>query len=613
MYACPDYSCNAYPGVLHVIMSGGRIFGYFKDSKDNQYYQGEALLTDFMTLGPDVMSFKEVQNGAGESEIIAAAASLKADLFAEVDVDRLSSFDYDADSNELTIDFDLPLSEVVSIPAITIVHDATGVGVGVESSARVAGSSSAVVYTLESEALTKTGPATVTLADGFFFVKNSAERYGWDNSRKIVLAGTEEVGSAPSINLINGVLPSTSGINLVTILEEQSSAFTVEAADVDGDEITYRLSGPDADLLQVDEDGEVTFIAAPDYEVPSDSDANGTYIAILTASDGENESTIAVEIVVINGTDTVSGVLIDGYVAGSVVFQDVNANGVLDEDEPSTITDVLGNFSLELASFAADARIRVIDSGFDIGSNTTLGAMLDINPNGTGRLVMTPASTVAARMMSYQPLLSKGDSEYLLSTALGLELAALPNSSLFGYDPIALLRNATGATGLQARAVLAANQALMANGNAVGAATVDIVESAVSDIESEMQDLITSAGGSGSVTLSALELDQLQSVGHSAYMDAVTEQVSLGKPRANALRLDYSGVQVVDYIDGSVANTHYLYPSVDAGTGALDISVPAPLDLSNLYDLVGSEQNGTAPAIRFTLNSIPDAGRVVRR
>ena len=152
MYACPDYSCNAYPGVLHVIMSGGRIFGYFKDSKDNQYYQGEALLTDFMTLGPDVMSFKEVQNGAGETEITAAAASLKADLFAEVDVDRLGSFDYDADSNELTIDFDLPLSEVVSIPAITIVHDATGVGVGVESSARVAGSSSAVVYTLESEA-----------------------------------------------------------------------------------------------------------------------------------------------------------------------------------------------------------------------------------------------------------------------------------------------------------------------------------------------------------------------------------------------------------------------------------------------------------------------------
>ena len=36
----------------------------------------------------------------------------------------------------------------------------------------------------------------------------------------------------------------------------------------------------------------------------------------------------------------------------------------------------------------------------------------------------------------------------------------------------------------------------MANGNAVGAATVDIVESTVSEIESEIQDLITSAGAS---------------------------------------------------------------------------------------------------------------------
>ena len=91
------------------------------------------------------------------------------------------------------------------------------------------------------------------------------------------------------------------------------------------------------------------------------------------------------------------------------------------------------------------------------------------------------------------------------------------------------------------------------------------------------------------------------SVGSNSFLD-------LGLFDVDALRLDYSGVQVVDYVDGSVANTHYLYPSVDAGTGALDISVPAPLDLSNLYDLVGSEQNSTAPAIRFTLNSIPDAG-----
>ena len=174
MYACPDYSCNAYPGVLHVIMSGGRIFGYFKDSADNQYYQGEALLSEFMESGPEVMSFTEVQNGAGESEIIAAAASLNADLFAEIEVDRLSTFDYEPEANELTIDFDLPLSEVVPIPAVSIIHDASGETVAVLSSSRVAGSSSAVTYRLTDEALSRVGPATVTLADGFFFLKNSA-------------------------------------------------------------------------------------------------------------------------------------------------------------------------------------------------------------------------------------------------------------------------------------------------------------------------------------------------------------------------------------------------------------------------------------------------------
>ena len=109
MYACPDYSCNAYPGVLHVIMSGGRIFGYFKDSTDNQYYQGEALLSDFMSIGPEVMAFTKVQNGAGESEIIAAAASLNPSIQEEIDVDRLSLFAYDYDANTITIDFGVTL------------------------------------------------------------------------------------------------------------------------------------------------------------------------------------------------------------------------------------------------------------------------------------------------------------------------------------------------------------------------------------------------------------------------------------------------------------------------------------------------------------------------
>ena len=495
MYACPDNSCNAYPGVLHVIMSGGRIFGYFKDSTDNQYYQGEALLSEFMTSGSDAMSFSEVQNGAGESEIIAAAASLNPDIFAEIEVDRLTTFDYDSETNQLTVDFELPLSLVTPLPELLINHDATGEALKVDSASRLDGSESTVLYALSSDALTRAGPATVTLRDGFFFIKNSAERYGWDTFRKIILAG--EIGNSPAINLINGITPSFNGINTVTIQEEQLLAFTVDVSDADGDELTFSLSGPDASLLEVDCEGVVSFISAPDYELPSDSDANGTYEATLIVSDGDNETSITFEIIVSNGTDTVSGVLVDGYVAGSIIFQDVNGNGDLDGEEPSTTTDVLGNFTLELASFAPSARIRVVNSGFDIGSNETLGAMMDISPNSTGRLVMTPASTIAARTLAYQPLLQETEAENILANSQGLPLDTLPNSSLLGYDPVALLRNSSTATEPSARAVLAANQALMANGNVIGAAASDIVESALQVMESDLQNLVSANGGSG--------------------------------------------------------------------------------------------------------------------
>ena len=67
---------------------------------------------------------------------------------------------------------------------------------------------------------------------------------------------------------------------------------------------------------------------------------------------------VSVLITVVDAEELASGILIDGYLAGSTVFQDINNNGLVDESEPSTTTDVLGNFSLTLSSSSPDARIR---------------------------------------------------------------------------------------------------------------------------------------------------------------------------------------------------------------------------------------------------------------
>jgi Ca2+-binding RTX toxin-like protein len=426
---------------------------------------------------------------------------------------------------------------------------------------------------------------------------------GTDQASQAVVVSVTDVNEAPVIATINSQVPATSGFTSVSVAEPETTAFSATASDPDSDSIIYRITGVDASLFSISSEGVVTFNSPPDFEIPLDSDGDNIYAVTVVAADAQYSDSVPVQVTVTDAQEGISGTLIDGYLAGSTVFQDINNNGVADSGEPSTTTDVLGNFSLTLTSTSPDARIRVVNSGFDIGANETLGAMLDINPNTSGSFIMTPASTVAARMLSYQALLNATETEAIIADSLGLTLADLPDDALFGYDPLVKLGSSDSGEASEARGVVAANQFLMASANVVGAASAYTAERVLTEIQEELQNLVSD---SGTVSLSISDYNPIKAVGHSAYMDAVAEELSLGKPSIDAIRLDYSGVQIVDYIDGAVANTHYLYPSTSGGT--LDLSVPAPLDLSNLYDLVGSAANGTAPAIRFTLNSIPEAG-----
>ena len=54
-----------------------------------------------------------------------------------------------------------------------------------------------------------------------------------------------------------------------SVLENQTSAFTVSASDADGDTLTYSISsGTDSSLMNISSTGVVTFISSPDFESP---------------------------------------------------------------------------------------------------------------------------------------------------------------------------------------------------------------------------------------------------------------------------------------------------------------------------------------------------------
>ena len=88
--------------------------------------------------------------------------------------------------------------------------------------------------------------------------------------------------------------------------ENQTAAYMAAATDAEGDALVYSLSGTDAALFTIDAaTGEVSFMAAPDFEAPGDDDRDNVYDIIVTASDGTNSTDHNVAITVTNDNDNI--------------------------------------------------------------------------------------------------------------------------------------------------------------------------------------------------------------------------------------------------------------------------------------------------------------------
>ena len=114
-YVCPDQQCQAVPGVQNVVFGGRGLLAFFKDSTDNQYYQAEANLEDFMLRGDDALTVTPVVNGAGESEIIALTANVKPSAQHYLEGVTATYF-----KGTITIDFAQAMSGLVDEPLVTM-------------------------------------------------------------------------------------------------------------------------------------------------------------------------------------------------------------------------------------------------------------------------------------------------------------------------------------------------------------------------------------------------------------------------------------------------------------------------------------------------------------
>ena len=100
-------------------------------------------------------------------------------------------------------------------------------------------------------------------------------------------------------------------IDRVNVAENRIAVY--RAPDAEGDTLAYSLSGTDAALFTIDANtGEVSFMAAPDFEVPGDDDGDNVYDIIVTASDGTNSTDHNVAITVTDEYDLIPLSSLDG-------------------------------------------------------------------------------------------------------------------------------------------------------------------------------------------------------------------------------------------------------------------------------------------------------------
>jgi VCBS repeat-containing protein len=103
---------------------------------------------------------------------------------------------------------------------------------------------------------------------------------------------------------VNDNAPVFSSSAAVTVPENTTSVLSVVATDADmpAETIRYSLTGgADASKFSLTNAGVLTFVAAPDFENPSDFDANHVYDLQITADDGAGRTTVQ------NMTVTVTG------------------------------------------------------------------------------------------------------------------------------------------------------------------------------------------------------------------------------------------------------------------------------------------------------------------
>ena len=164
-----------------------------------------------------------------------------------------------------------------------------------------------------------------------------------------------DANDPPAITTLDGNATSA-----VSAAENQTAVTDVDATDPEGASLTYSLSGgADQGLFSiVSSTGVLTFISAPNFESPTDADANNAYVVQVTASDGSQTDTQTITVTMTGVDEAPAITTLDGN-ASSAVSVAENQTAVTDVDA----TDPEGaSVTYSLTGGADQSKFSVVSS-----------------------------------------------------------------------------------------------------------------------------------------------------------------------------------------------------------------------------------------------------------
>jgi len=243
--------------------------------------------------------------------------------------------------------------------------------------------------------------------------------------------------------------PIVTSDGVASVAESQTAVQTVTGTDPDaGTTLSYRISGgADSALFTINSStGVLTFVSAPDYEIPTDAGTNNVYDVTVEVSDGTLTATKAVAVTVTNVNEAPS---ITSSGAVNAAENQTAAQTVVgsDSDASSTLTySITGG--ADSVKFTINSSTGVLtfvsapdfENPTDVGTNNVYDVIVEVSD---GMLTATKAVTVTVTNIIDSPADYKADWLATNGLAAGSDWNSDPNSvgySLatayaFGLDP----------------------------------------------------------------------------------------------------------------------------------------------------------------------------------